>query len=135
MTIARVGVNYQQFGISSTDINTNPRYGPITKPYIRTYKLPTPLVIFQIALIVGSFGFLLSPFLVMSRNNAQRLVHRLRFPHEKERNRCYYALGFYIGAVLVVGTLVGFWTRWCLSNRDPWLWAIFWMFEGKKKWT
>jgi len=62
-------------------------------------------------------------------------VHRLRFPQEKERNRRYYALGFYVGAVLVVGTLVGFWTRWCLGNRDPWLWTIFWMLEGKNKWT
>ena len=110
---------------------------PITTPYIRTYRLPTPLLIFQISLIVGSFltGFLLSPFLVLSRNNAQRPVHRLRFPQEKERNRRYYALGFYIGAVLIVGTLIGMWTRWCLGNRDPWLWVIFRILEGKKKWT
>jgi len=86
---------------------------------------------------VGSFltGFLLSPFLVLSRNNAQRPVHRLRFPQEKERNRRYYALGFYIGTVLIVGTLIGMWTRWCLGNRDPWLWVIFRILEGKKKWT
>lgn len=110
---------------------------PITTPYIRTYRLPTPLLIFQIALIVGSFvtGFLLSPFLVLSRNNAQRPVHRLRFPQEKERNRRYYALAFYVGTVLIVGTMVGFWTRWCLRGRDPWLWAIFWILEGKNKWT
>lgn len=86
---------------------------------------------------MGSFltGFLLSPFLVLSRNNAQRPVHRLRFPQEKERNRRYYALGFYIGTVLIVGTLIGMWTRWCLGNRDPWLWVIFRILEGKKKWT
>jgi len=86
---------------------------------------------------VGSFltGFLLSPFLVLSRNNAQRPVHRLRFPQEKERNRRYYALGFYIGTVLIVGTLIGMWTRWCLGNRDPWVWVIFRILEGKNKWT
>lgn len=86
---------------------------------------------------MGSFltGFLLSPFLVLSRNNARRPVHRLRFPQEKERNRRYYALGFYIGTVLIVGTLIGMWTRWCLGNRDPWLWVIFRILEGKKKWT
>lgn len=95
------------------------------------------MLIFQIALIVGSFvaGFLLSPFLVLSRNNAKRPVHRLRFPQEKERNRRFYAFGFYGGAVLIVGTLVGFWTRWCLINRDPWLWVIYWILEGKNKWT
>ncbi|KAF8199644.1 hypothetical protein BJ912DRAFT_1020220 [Pholiota molesta] len=110
---------------------------PITTPYIRTYRLPTPLLIFQIALIVGTFfvGFLLSPFLVLSRNNAQRPVHRLRFPQEKERNRRYYALGFYVGSVLIVGTLIGLWTRWCLGGRDPWLWVIFRILEGRKKWT
>ena len=110
---------------------------PITTPYIRTYRLPTPLLIFQIALVVGSFltGFLVSPFLVLSRNNAQRPSHRLRFPREKERNRRYYALGFYVGTVLVVGTLIGFWTRACLGNRDPWLWVIFRVLEGRKKWT
>ncbi|CAA7266925.1 unnamed protein product [Cyclocybe aegerita] len=113
------------------------RIWPITTPYIRTYRLPTPLLTFQIALIVGSLltGFLLSPFLVLSRNNAQRPVHRLRFPQEKERNRRYYALGFYVGTVLIVGGAIGFWTRWCLGNRDPWLWVVFRILEGRKKWT
>lgn len=27
------------------------------------------------------------------------------------------------------------WTRWCLGNRDPWLWAIFWILEGKQQWS
>ncbi|KAF8907335.1 hypothetical protein CPB84DRAFT_1844033 [Gymnopilus junonius] len=82
-----------------------------------------------------SHRFLLSPFLVLSRNIAQRPVHRLRFPQEKERNRKYYALGFYVGSILIVGLLIGLWTRWCLGNRDPWLWVIFRVLEGKKKWT
>lgn len=109
----------------------------MTTPFIRTYRLPTPLLIFQVALIVGSFvtGFLLSPFLVLSRNNAQRPVHRIRYPEEKARNRRYYALGFYIGTVLIIGGLIGFWTRWLLGNRDPWLWVIFRIVEGKNKWT
>jgi len=104
---------------------------------MRTYRLPTPLLTFQIALIVGSFvtGFLLSPFLVLSRSIAQRPVHRLRFPQEKERNRRFYAAGFYIGTALTVGLLIGLWTRYCLGNRDPWLWAIFFLLQGKRKWT
>jgi dolichol kinase len=31
--------------------------------------------------------------------------------------------------------LIGVWTRWCLGNRDPWLWVIFWLLEGKAKWV
>lgn len=27
------------------------------------------------------------------------------------------------------------WTRWCLGKRDPWLWVIFWLLEGQRKWT
>lgn len=27
------------------------------------------------------------------------------------------------------------WTRWCLGNRDPWLWAIFRILEGRRKWS
>ena len=80
-------------------------------------------------------GFLLSPFLVLSRNNAQRPVHRLRFPQEKARNRRYYAVGFYIGSLLIVGGLIGLWARWSLGNRNPWLWVIFRIIEGKKKWS
>lgn len=110
---------------------------PVTTPFIRTYRLPTPLLIFQIALIVGSFltGFLLSPFLVLSRNAAQRPAHRLKFPEEKLRNRRYYALGFYVGTVLCVGGLIGLWARWCLGYRDPWLWTVFYLTEGRKKWS
>lgn len=110
---------------------------PVTTPFIRTYRLPNPLLIFQIALIVGSFltGFLLSPFLVLSRNTAQRPAYRMRFPQEKLRSRKYYALGFYAGSVFCIGVFIGLWTRWCLGSRDPWLWTIFYITEGKKKWS
>ena len=62
-------------------------------------------------------------------------MHRLRFPEEKARNRRYFALGFYIGSLLIIGGLIGFWARWCLGNRDPWLWVIFRIVEGKNKWS
>lgn len=89
------------------------------------------------ALIAGSLltGFILSPFLVLSRHIAQRPARRLKHPEEKLRNRRYLALGFYSGTVLIVGLLIGFWTRWCLGKRDPWAWVIFWMLEGTTKWT
>ncbi|KAG6868315.1 hypothetical protein C0993_005040 [Termitomyces sp. T159_Od127] len=110
---------------------------PVTTPFIKTYRLPTPLLTFQIALIAGSLltGFLLSPFLVLSRHIAQRPVRRLRNPQDKPRNRRLLALGFYTGTVIIIGGVIGMWTRWCLGKRDPWLWVIFWLLEGKRKWT
>ena len=62
-------------------------------------------------------------------------MHRLKFPEEKARNRRYFALGFYVGSLLIVGGLIGLWARWCLGNRDPWLWVIFRIVDGKKKWS
>lgn len=116
---------------------TMARIWPSSTPFIKTYRLPTPLLIYQLALIPGSLltGFLLSPLLYLSRHIARRPVRRLRFPEEKQKHRRLLALGFYAGAVLVVGGLIAMWTRWCLGNRDPWVWAMFWLLEGKTKWT
>lgn len=66
---------------------------------------------------------------------AQRPQRRLRFPEEKTAHRRGLAAGFYIGSALIVGGLIGFWTRWLLRGRDPWLWAVFWLVEGNRKWT
>ncbi|EGO24662.1 Fph type histidine kinase [Serpula lacrymans var. lacrymans S7.9] len=116
---------------------TRARIWPVATPFIKTYRLPTPLLIFQIALVAGSFltGFLLSPLLVLSRHIAQKPVHRLRFPQEKQRHRRALAAGFYIGTIVIVGGLIGAWTWWSLGRRDPWLWTIFWLLEGRKKWS
>ncbi|KIR59719.1 dolichol kinase [Cryptococcus bacillisporus CA1873] len=106
-------------------------------PYIKTYRLPTPLLIFQLALIPGSLlaGFLLSPLLYLSRNLAQKPAHRLRLPHEKPVHRRLLALGFYAGSVLICGGLIGVWTKWCLGGRNPFTWAFFFIFEGTHAWT
>ncbi|KAK8869508.1 hypothetical protein IAR55_000073 [Kwoniella newhampshirensis] len=106
-------------------------------PYIKTYRLPTPLLTFQLALIPGSLlaGFLLSPLLYLSRNLAQKPAHRLRFPHEKSVHRRLLALGFYAGAALVCGGIVGFWTKWCLDGRNPYTWIVYWLFEGRHAWS
>ncbi|WVQ78617.1 hypothetical protein IAT38_000703 [Cryptococcus sp. DSM 104549] len=106
-------------------------------PYIKTYRLPTPLLTFQLALIPGSLlaGFLLSPLLYLSRNLAQKPAHRLRLPHEKPMHRRLLALGFYAGSILVCGGIVGLWTWWCLGGRNPWTWAVYWVFEGQHAWT
>ncbi|TDL25620.1 hypothetical protein BD410DRAFT_813380 [Rickenella mellea] len=110
---------------------------PITTPYIKTFRLPTPLLIFQLALIPGSLliGFLLSPLLYLSRHIAQRPIRKLRFPQEKRIHRRALALGFYVGAAVITGGLIGMWTRWCLGNRDPWLWVIYWIVEGRRPWS
>lgn len=113
------------------------RIWPITTPFIKTFRLPTPLLTFQIALICGSLlvGFLLSPLLYLSRHIAQRPVRRLRYPEQKKQQQRVLAISFYLGTVLIVGGLIGLWARWCLGSRDPWLWVMFWILEGRKKWT
>jgi hypothetical protein len=109
----------------------------IRTPYIKTYRLPTPLLTFQLALIPGSLltGFLLSPLLYLSRHLGQRPAHRLRFPNEKVKHRRLLAIGFYVGSLIICGGLVGTWTRWCLNWRDPVLWVIWWMKDGNRWWT
>ncbi|KAI0635743.1 hypothetical protein C8Q77DRAFT_1216322 [Trametes polyzona] len=116
---------------------TSAKLWPMSTHYIKTFRLPTPLLIYQLALIPGSFltGFLLSPLLYLSRHIAQRPVRRLRYPQEKQKHRRLLALGFYGGALLIVGGLVGLWTGWCLGGRNPWTYIVFWMLEGKNKWT
>ena len=133
-TKARVRTLYTLFFESLTKFE---QIWPITTLVIKTYRLPTPLLIFQMALIAGSFvtGVLLSPFLVLSRRIAQQPVRRLRFPQEKQRYRRSLALAFYIGSVLIVGGVIGMWTRWCLGKRDPWLWVVFYILEGRRKWS
>jgi dolichol kinase len=110
---------------------------PVETSYIKSYRLPTPLLIFQIAMIPGALftGFLLAPLLVFSRRLAQQPVRKLRFPRQKQKHRRMLAAGFYLGSVLIVGGLVGLWTRWCLGNRDPWVWSAFWLLEGRRKWS
>lgn len=110
---------------------------PLTTMYIKTFRLPTPLLIFQLALIAGSIlvGALLAPLLYLSRHIAQQPLRKLRFPEEKRLHRRLLALGFYFGAALIIGGLIGMWARWCLGGRDPWIWVAYWMLEGKKKWT
>ncbi|KAL1411019.1 dolichol kinase [Vanrija albida] len=109
----------------------------IQTPYIKTYRLPTPLLTYQLALIPGSLltGFLLSPLLYLSRHLAQRPARRLRFPHEKPVHRRLLALGFYAGSFIVVFGVVGTWARWELGWRDPWLYVFWFLVEGQHPWT
>ncbi|KAH8831656.1 hypothetical protein DL96DRAFT_1588585 [Flagelloscypha sp. PMI_526] len=87
---------------------------------------------------VSSFlvGFLLSPFLFLSRHVASRPLRRLRDPQGNHRQKRFLALGFYLGALLIVGGPIGLWTKWCLGGRrDPWVWALFWILDGRRSWS
>ncbi|KAG8873529.1 hypothetical protein FRB98_008907, partial [Tulasnella sp. 332] len=132
---------------------TKARIWPFTTPFIETYRSPTPLLIYQIALIPGAFltGFLLSPILVISRNLAQKPSHRLRFPDQKPPFRKALAAAFYGFTILIVGGLIGSWTGWCLgaadsthpvakmagsgSSRNPWTWFAVWILQGQRPWS
>lgn len=126
---------------------TTAQIWPITTHFIRTYRSPTPLLVFQIALIPGAFltGFLLSPLLVLSRNLAQKPLHRLRHPEQKVMFRRALAVGFYGLSGLIIGGLIGSWTGWCLAleqsstilhfMRDPWLWVVRCVLEGRRPWS
>ena len=136
VTIARVSA-LPFFLFFFFELPTFKQMWPAARPFIKTYRLPTPLLVFQMALIAGAFvtGFLLSPFPILSRRIAQQPVRRLRFPQDKQRHRRSLALAFYIGSVLIVGGVIGMWTRWCLGQRDPWFWVIFYILEGRRKWS
>ncbi|KAG9005079.1 hypothetical protein FRB93_009948 [Tulasnella sp. JGI-2019a] len=132
---------------------TKARIWPLTTAFIETYRSPTPLLIYQIALIPGAFltGFLLSPILVISRNLAQKPSYRLRFPDQKLPLRKALAGAFYGFTVLIVGGLIGTWTGWCLGvdptlpsskiagsgspSRNPWMWFLQWLLLGQRPWS
>ncbi|KDQ19948.1 hypothetical protein BOTBODRAFT_101902 [Botryobasidium botryosum FD-172 SS1] len=116
---------------------TSAKIWPVTTLYVKTFRLPTPLLTFQLALIPGAFltGFLLSPLLVLSRNIAQKPYRRLRLPHEKLFHQRALAAGFYVLAAAIVAVIVGSWTQWCLGGQNPWKWVVLYIFEGRRNWS
>jgi len=59
-------------------------------------------------------------------------LHKLRFPQEKQPHLRFLALGFYLGTALIIFGLIGYWSRWCLDGRNPWMWILRWILEVKK---
>ncbi|CAE6516178.1 unnamed protein product [Rhizoctonia solani] len=112
---------------------------PHSAAYIKTFREPSPLLVFQLALLPGSIlvGFLLSPLLALSRHIARRPRLRLRAPHQTEQliYRRMLAIGLAAGAVLLVGGLLGGWVRWLLGARDPWLWVLRNLTQGRRPWS
>ncbi|CAE6409999.1 unnamed protein product [Rhizoctonia solani] len=112
---------------------------PRSAAYVKTFREPSPLLVFQLALLPGSIliGFLLSPLLALSRHIARRPRLRLRAPHQTEQliYRRMLAIGLAAGAVLLVGGLLGGWVRWLLGARDPWLWVLRSLMQGRRSWS
>ncbi|QRV75082.1 dolichol kinase [Ceratobasidium sp. AG-Ba] len=112
---------------------------PASGNYVRTFRDPSPLLVFQLALLPGTLliGFLLSPLLALSRHIARRPRLRLRAPHQTEQliYRRMLAMGLAVGAVLLVGGLLGGWARWLLNGRDPWLWVLRSLTHGRRPWS
>lgn len=92
-----------------------------------TFRSPTPLILYQAALIPGSFliGFLLSPLLVLSRHIASKPSYRLRWPAEKDRNRKLLAAASLLGTCGTAALFHGAWIAWQLHSglTSPWSWA------------
>nr|GAT60997.1 dolichol kinase [Mycena chlorophos] len=113
------------------------RIWPVTTAFLKTYRLPTPLVVFQTALVAGPFltGFLIAPLLVLSRHAAQTPMRRQRrlLPSEALRARQRLAAAAAVVALLIIFGPLGLWTRWCLGNRDPWIWAVLWVVSRHRR--
>ncbi|KAB5592498.1 Dolichol kinase [Ceratobasidium theobromae] len=112
---------------------------PRSAEHIHTFREPSPLLVFQLALLPGSIliGWFLSPLLALSRHIARRPRLRLRAPHQTEQliYRRMLATGLAAGAVLLVAGLLGGWVRWLLGGRDPWLWVLRNLAKGRRPWS
>lgn len=116
---------------------TTARMFPASTPFVKTFRRPTPLLVFQLAMVVGTFtiGFLLSPLLYLSRHLAQKPVHRLRWPHKRDLHRRLLAGFFFAFAALYVVGVLGLWVWWMLGKRNPWMWTMHFVLQGKHWWS
>lgn len=112
--------------------------------YLKTFRRATPLLIFQLALIVGTFfiGFCLSSVLYLSRHLAQKPVHRLRWPHQRDLFRQLLAATFYIISIIAVMCVLGPWVGWLFGGHTykraaslPWIWTAYFVVGSKHWWT
>lgn len=131
--VASVGVT---LAVEALNLTTA-RMLPGMTPYVKTFRRPTPLLTFQLALVVGTFmiGFLLSPLLYLSRHLAQKPVHRLRWPLKRDLHRRLLAFFFYLFSALYVVGVLGLWVYWVLDKRNPWLWTFNFVVSGQRWWS
>ncbi|CAK5268812.1 unnamed protein product [Mycena citricolor] len=116
---------------------TTARLWSKTTPGFLTFRLPTPILVLQMALVGGPFlaGALMAPFLVLSRHAAKTPVRRRRrlSPAEALQARRRLAAAFYIGVALVVVGPIGLWVWWCLGKRNPWMWVLRWIVSRNRR--
>jgi len=53
---------------------------------------------------------------------------------DREAQRRALAISFYICSCIIVACPIGFWAQWSLGGRNPWIWAIFWLTQGRTGW-
>lgn len=116
---------------------TSAKFAPASTLFVKTFRRPTPLLVFQLALVVGTFmiGFMLSPLLYLSRHLAQKPLHRLRWPHKRDLHRRLLAFFFYLFASLYVIGVLGLWVWWLLGKRNPWMWTLRFIIGGTAWWS
>ncbi|KDN39447.1 hypothetical protein K437DRAFT_239479 [Tilletiaria anomala UBC 951] len=104
---------------------------------VHTFRTPNALLIFHLALIVGTFsiGFLNSPLLYLSRYLAQRPTHRLRWPQQRDLHRRLLSGFFFFFAAAFIFAVLGLWVQWLLGGHNPWLWTFKFVLEGQVFWT
>ncbi|KAK0537288.1 dolichol kinase [Tilletia horrida] len=133
-TIGELGIVAQLGGIIALESIhfTAAKLWPVATDFVKSYRHPTPLIIFQLALTAGTFlvGFLLSPILYLSRHLAQKPTHRLRWPEKRNLHRRLLSASFYVFAAIYVLGVLGMWVRWLLVKRDPWLWTLRFLLQG-----
>ncbi|WFD42662.1 dolichol kinase [Malassezia psittaci] len=102
-----------------------------------SYRSPTTLLVYQLALTVGMLmvGLILSPVLSLSRVLAQRPTHRLRWPGKRNLHRRLLAISFFVLFALLVFGVIGPWVWWMLGKRNPYLYIAKFTLEGPYWWS
>jgi hypothetical protein len=80
---------------------------------------------------------------VLSRHTSQIPAHKIKRPSERlfnkstdrEAQRRALAITFYFISLLIIFCVIGFWAQWSLGGRNPWIWIVFWLMEGRKSWS
>ncbi|KAG9287453.1 hypothetical protein G9A89_023825 [Geosiphon pyriformis] len=95
---------------------------------------PSPLTIFQIALILGilMIGVLLSPFLLRSRRLAQQPMWKSKDPRGFENEKKWIAFIIYIGTLTIVIGCIGLWVQKILKE-NPYLWILKFIFASSTR--
>ncbi|CAI2175947.1 4100_t:CDS:10 [Funneliformis geosporum] len=95
--------------------------------------IPSNIVIFQIALILGILliGIVLSPFLIRSRQLAQQPTWKIKHTRDINSRKKKVAFIIYFITVLMIGS-IGLWVQ-AFLNIDPYSWMLGFVIEKKAR--